>query len=120
MVLNDVELAQVSALNQEFLQTDIAGAEEVPIYACNPATTAETANLLARAGYKVYCPYFTGKIRKNRHSKAKIDAPILYFSGYVFVIGKSPKDQFPDRVSRLRFGEMFGSISVEELIAFGT
>ena len=120
MVLNDVELTQIQTLNQEFLQQANIESQEIPIYACNPATTAETANLLAKAGYKVYCPYFTGKIRKNRHSKAKIDAPILYFSGYVFVAGKSPKDQFPDRVTRLRFGEMFGSIDVEELIAFGT
>ena len=120
MVLSDVELAQVHALNQEFLRTVTAGDEEVPIYACNPAATAETANLLAKAGYKVYCPYFTGRIRKNRRSKAKVNAPILYFSGYIFVAGNSPKDQCPDRVTRLRFGEMFGSISVEELIAFGT
>lgn len=118
MVLSDIEAAQIAALNSRFTEECGDASEEIPIYACNPATTAETAYLLARAGFKVYCPYFTGRVRKNRRSKVKIDAQILYFSGYIFVAGKSPKDLFPDRVTRLRFGEMFGSISVEELTSF--
>lgn len=121
MVLNDNELAALTAINRRFLEEFGEGVDEdseIPIYVCNPLNTAETAALLARAGYKVYCPYFMARVRKNRRSKAKIDAALLYFSGYIFVAGKSPKDMFPDRVARLRFGEMFGSIDVKQLTTF--
>lgn len=117
MVLSDDELAALTAINKRFLEhADEDG--EVPIYSCNPIETVKIAALLARAGYKVYCPYFMARVRKNRRSKAKIDAAVLYFSGYIFVAGRSPKDLFPDRVTRLRFGDMFGSIDVEQLVAF--
>lgn len=118
MVLSDEEAEQLAALNNHFVAACRGSLEDIPVYSCNPATTAETAHLLARAGFTVYCPYFTGKIRKHRRSKVKTDAAILYFSGYIFVQGASPKELFPDRVTRLRFGDMFGKISVEELLTY--
>lgn len=116
MPLNNIDIVHLDESNRQFLEQADGG--DVPIYQCNPAKTAETARLLAAAGFKCYCPYFIAPVRKNRHTKERVDMPFLYFSGYIFVLGRSPKDVFPDRVSRLRFAEQFATIALSDLIAF--
>lgn len=117
MVLSDLDIAYLNESNTIFIDS-VVGDVDVPVYQCNPAKTAETARLLSQAGFRCYCPYFTAPVRKNRHSKQRVDMPFLYFSGYIFVLGKSPKDMFPDRVTRLRFADQFASIAFSDLIQY--
>lgn len=117
MTLSEFDIANLDEVNNLFLAA-VEEDAEIPVYRCSPAATAETAFLLSRAGYRCYCPYFYAPVRRNRHSKKRVNMPFLYFSGYLFIIGKSPKEQFPNRVSRLRFADQFATIALSDLAEF--
>lgn len=119
MVIHDMEASRLDEINSDFM-TKSEGVELVPVYRCYPSDTVEVASLLSREGFKVFCPYYYSRVRANRHTKATIVAPILYFSGYLFILDdiKSPSVEHWYLVKRLKFGDSFASVSLSELNNF--